>query len=65
MLFALAARYDALREADVARLHEAQIEWHRKWTEDCESWRTGRGLLPADPRDYLWPVAPAALPPAA
>lgn len=65
VLFALAARYEALRRTDVVRLHEAQIEWHRQWTEDCEAWRTGRGMLPADPRDYLWPVAPAALPPAA
>ena len=30
VLFALAARYDALRDADVTRLHEAQIEWHRR-----------------------------------
>jgi DNA polymerase-3 subunit epsilon len=65
VLFALAARYDALRKEEVARLHEAQIEWHRQWTEDCESWRIGEGLLPTDPRDYLWPVARAALPPAA
>ena len=65
VLFALAERYDALRRADVARLHEAQVEWHRQWTEDCEAWRSGQGKRPTDPRDYVWPVAPAALPPAA
>lgn len=65
VLFALAARYDAVRQTDVVRLHEAQIEWHRKWTEDCEAWRTGQGMPPTDPRDYVWPVAPLALPPAA
>ncbi len=65
VLFALADRYDSLRVADVARLHEAQIEWHRRWTEDCEAWRLEQGMPPTDPRDYVWPVAPAALPPAA
>ena len=63
--FALADRYDSLRGADVARLHEAQIEWHRRWTEDCEAWRLGQGMPPTDPRDYVWPVAPEALSPAA
>lgn len=65
VLFALAARYDALRLADVGWLHEAQVDWHRRWTEDCEAWRLGQGMLPTDPRDHVWPVAPAALPPAA
>jgi DNA polymerase-3 subunit epsilon len=65
VLFALAARYEALREAHVVRLHEAQIEWHRQWIDDCEAWRLGQGMSPPDPRDYVWPVAPAALPPAA
>jgi DNA polymerase-3 subunit epsilon len=65
VLFALADRYRAMRTADLTRLHEAQIEWHRQWTEDCEASRLGRGRPPADPRDYLWPVAPEALPPAA
>jgi DNA polymerase-3 subunit epsilon len=61
VLLALADRYGALRGADVARLHEAQIEWHRQWTEDCEAWRLGQGMPPTDPRDYVWPVAPVAL----
>jgi DNA polymerase III subunit epsilon len=68
VLFALADRYDALRTADVERLHEAQIEWHRQWTGNCEAWRVSQGLAPTDPRDYVWPVAPVApvaLPPAA
>lgn len=65
VLFALAARHDALRGADVTRLHEAQIEWHRQWTEECAAWRAGQGMLPTDPRDYVWPVAPAAVSPAA
>ena len=65
VLFALADRYGALRGADVARLHQAQIDWHRQWTQDCEAWRSGEGKPPIDPRDYEWPVAPEALPPAA
>jgi DNA polymerase-3 subunit epsilon len=65
VLFALADRYSALRAADVTRLHEAQIEWHRHWTEECEAWRFGEGRPPTDPRDSVWPVAPVALPPAA
>jgi DNA polymerase-3 subunit epsilon len=65
VLFALTDRFTALRVADVARLHEAQIEWHREWTRDCESWRQARGKVPTDPRNYVWPVAPAAIQPAA
>jgi DNA polymerase-3 subunit epsilon len=65
VLFALADRYCTLRRADLARLHEAQIGWHRQWAEDCEAWRLGQGMPPTDPRDYMWPVAPKALPPAA
>ncbi len=65
VLFALADRHGELREADVAWLHEAQIEWHWQWTEECEAWRWGQGMPRTDPRDYVWPVAPEALPPAA
>jgi DNA polymerase III subunit epsilon len=65
VLFALVARYGTLRRADVMQLHEAQIEWHRQWTADCEAWRLGQGMSPTDPRDFLWPIAPAALSPAA
>jgi DNA polymerase-3 subunit epsilon len=65
VVFALADRFDALRKADVARLHQAQIEWHRRWTEECEAWRIEQGMPPTDPRDFVWPVAPEALPTAA
>ncbi len=65
VLFALADRYVELRDTDVAHLHSAQVEWHRQWTQDCEAWRLTKGLAPTDPRDYMWPVAPVALPPAA
>jgi DNA polymerase III subunit epsilon len=62
VLFALAARYDALWECDLAQLHNDQIDWHRAWTESYDSWRLSEGLTPIDPRDYVWPVAPAVLP---
>jgi hypothetical protein len=65
VLFALADRYATLRETDLARLHEAQIAWHRQWTMDCGDWRVAQGMVPTDPRDFVWPVAPAVLPPAA
>jgi DNA polymerase-3 subunit epsilon len=65
VVLALADRYDALRKADLTGLHDAQIDWHRQWTEDCEVWRNGRGMPPTNPRDYVWPVASEALPPAA
>jgi DNA polymerase-3 subunit epsilon len=59
--FALAERHAALREAELTRLHEAQIEWHRQWIGDCEAWRISQGRDPFDPREYVWPVAPAVL----
>jgi DNA polymerase-3 subunit epsilon len=61
VLFALVARYDALRQADVAELHQDQIEWHRQWMANCEAWRLGQGMSPTDPRDFQWPIAPVAL----
>jgi DNA polymerase III subunit epsilon len=65
VVFALADRHAALRDAELARLHESQIDWHRRWTEDCEAWRRTQGKVPIDPREYVWPVAPVALSPAA
>jgi DNA polymerase-3 subunit epsilon len=65
VLFALADRFAPLRVADVVRLHEAQIDWHRQWTRHCEEWRQARGKDRSDPRDYVWPVAPVTLPGAA
>jgi DNA polymerase-3 subunit epsilon len=65
VLFALAARHAVLREADLTQLHQDQACWHRHWTQDYDGWRLTQGMIPADPRDYEWPVAPAVLPPAA
>ncbi len=62
VLFALALRYDALWECDLARLHHDQVDWHREWTASHDSWRLAEGMMPSDPREYVWPVAPAALP---
>jgi DNA polymerase III subunit epsilon len=62
VLFALALRYDALWGDDLVRLHNDQIHWHREWTAGYESWRLSEGMIPIDPRDYVWPVAPVALP---
>jgi DNA polymerase III subunit epsilon len=62
VLFALALRYDALWGDDLARLHNDQIHWHRQWTESYDSWRLSEGMIPIDPRDYVWPVAPVVLP---
>lgn len=65
VLFALATRYEALRECDLARLHDEQAGWHRQWAQRYDGWRLSQGMIPIDPRDYEWPVAPAVMPPAA
>ena len=62
VLLALAARYKEMRDADPASLHESQITWHREWAAGYDQWRSGSGMPPIDPRDYLWPVAPMVLP---
>jgi len=62
VLFALALRYDALWDFDLTALHHDQIDWHREWTEHYDEWRLSEGMIPIDPRDYVWPVAPAVLP---
>lgn len=61
VLFALAERYEALGECDLVRLHQDQIGWHRRWTQEHEAWRLSQGMVPIDPRDYVWPVAPLVL----
>lgn len=61
VLFALALRWDELREGDPAVLHRSQIDWHREWTERHDEWRISNEMVPTDPRDYVWPVAPVAL----
>jgi DNA polymerase-3 subunit epsilon len=58
VLFALAARFQELGEAEPYDLHEAQIGWHREWAEGYDDWRVGRGMTPMDRRDFIWPVAP-------
>jgi len=63
VLFALAVRYEEeLWRCDLAQLHRDQIEWHREWTESYDSWRLAEGMIPIDPRDHMWPVAPVAIP---
>jgi DNA polymerase III subunit epsilon len=65
VIFALAARYAALWECDLAQLHADQVAWHREWTQSYDGWRRAQGMVPVDPRDLVWPVAPAVLPSAA
>jgi DNA polymerase III subunit epsilon len=65
VLFAFATRFPGVRARDLGRLHEDQVRWHREWTADQEGWRLAQGMIPLDRRAYLWPVAPAMLPPAA
>jgi DNA polymerase-3 subunit epsilon len=62
VLFALAVRHPALWDSDLMLLHHEQIRWHREWTETYDSWRLAEGKIPIDPRDYVWPVAPVAVP---
>src|ERR1700683_1876606 len=65
VLFALAERFEEVRGTDLGRLHAEQILWHRAWTEDMDDWRVSQGMIRMDPRDFVWPVAPAVMPPAA
>lgn len=65
VLFAMALRHGELWEGDPNRLHADQVSWHRAWSQQYDSRRCAQGLLPVDPRDHLWPLAPAVLPPAA
>jgi DNA polymerase III subunit epsilon len=59
VLFALAARFASLGEAEPYELHVSQIGWHREWAEGYDDWRVGRGMSPMDSRDFIWPVASA------
>ena len=65
VLFALALRHRSLWQYDLARLHADQVAWHREWTQTYDGWRVARGMVSVDPRDQLWPLATAVLPPAA
>jgi DNA polymerase-3 subunit epsilon len=63
VLFALAARFRELHEADPHSLHKAEIGWHREWAVGYDEWRMGRGMTPMDRRDFVWPLAPAVMAP--
>jgi DNA polymerase-3 subunit epsilon len=65
VLLALAEHYQEVGECDLARLHHEQVGWHRAWAQGYDEVRFTQCKGPLDPRDYVWPVAPAALPPAA
>jgi len=60
VLYALAARRRELRTGNPATLHRAQVHWHRQWAIGYDEWRMSEGMIPIDPRDYVWPVAPRA-----
>ena len=62
VLVALAAGCPELREGDPSSLHRAQIDWHRQWVRLCEGRRLSEGMIALDPREYVWPVAPAVAP---
>jgi DNA polymerase III subunit epsilon len=62
---AMAARFGTLRLGALGELHAAQAHWHRQWARGYDVWRMTQGLIPIDPRDYVWPVAPASVYPAA
>jgi DNA polymerase-3 subunit epsilon len=62
VIFALAARFASLGEVEPIELHQAQIGWHREWAESYDEWRVGQGMNPMDRRDFVWPVASAAVP---
>jgi DNA polymerase-3 subunit epsilon len=65
VLFALAVRYPALWSCRLAQLHADQVAWHDEWMRSYDEWRLAQGMVPIDPRDRVWPVAPAVLPSAA
>jgi DNA polymerase-3 subunit epsilon len=62
VLFAMAEGYPEVGERELQNLHHDQIEWHRRWARDCDEYRFSQRRRPLDPRDYVWPVAPAVLP---
>ncbi len=62
VVFAMAGRYGTLRLGALGELHASQVRWHRQWARGYDVWRTGQGLIPIDPRDYMWPVAPVMHP---
>jgi DNA polymerase-3 subunit epsilon len=65
VLLALGMRHPRVRDASPPDLHLSQVRWHREWSEGHEARRLADGLGPLDPRDHLWPLVPAILPPAA
>jgi len=65
VLFAMAVRHDLLRLGGLRRLHAAQVGWHRDWAAAYDAGRREQGQVSIDPREFLWPLAPAVLPPAA
>jgi DNA polymerase-3 subunit epsilon len=61
VLLAMAAQYKELQYGELSELHEAQANWHREWAQSYDQWRSAKGMPLMDPRDYMWPVAPAIM----
>jgi hypothetical protein len=49
---------EELRSAELAVMHRS---WHREWAERRNEWRLSDDTISVDPRDYVWPVAPAVM----
>ena len=58
VVFAMAARYDARLGRDSASSTPRRLGGTGSGRRVYDVWRMVQGMIPIDPRDYVWPVAP-------
>ena len=61
VLAALVRRFPAISATDLESLHDAQVKGHRRWAQNFNEWRAGRGFEgPGASLD--WPLTPCEAP---
>jgi DNA polymerase-3 subunit epsilon len=60
VVLALCQAFPELEDITPSVLHRAQVGWYHEWARCRDLWRRDQWLPPLDPREFLWPIAPAA-----
>ena len=61
VLFRAGGALRGLGGGDLCRLHQTRSAGTGQWTQEHDDWRVSQGMIRIDPRDYVWPVAPAVM----
>ena len=55
----IAALYPAIAALEIEELTQSQVEWHRAWAVEYDSWCRENGRLGLAPEEFCWPLREA------